>query len=278
MAGESSANYARIRPKDKLHRRLFGFTNARAWGFFDRHGMDEASFTLGYLWAFTLGLSHSLEPSHAKVVLASWFLNRRRTAMEAVLFALTVTVAHTLVIYLLALAGQAFGATFALDLNRGATARWSGLAGGVLMMAIGLWMFWDEFRAGFHREGGANHDHPHGHFFHHHHYGHDHPSPSSLRQIFIMGFCSGAVPCVSGLAVMLLAWRVSLWYGLALVALFSAGLGIVVLVMCLAMQQAASAMDRYWKESARWTRFLPVLSASIICLMGLVVVLQTGHQ
>jgi len=233
--------------------------------------MTESSFALTFTSAFTLGLFHSLEPSHAKVVLASYFLNQKRTVMEAVMFAMTVTAAHTLVIYLLALAGHVLGPHF----NQEVVEHWGGKIGGILMMGIGLWMFWNERRAGFHRHDGKECDHAHGHFFHHHDYHHDHPSPSSWRQIFVLGFCSGAVPCMSGLAVLVLAWTtISPWYGLSLVATFSLGLGVVVLGMCLVMQQMAHAMDRYWKSTTRWTRFLPVLSSVIIFLIGLLVSLH----
>lgn len=231
--------------------------------------MSEIS--LGFTSAFTLGLLHSLEPSHAKAVLAAYFLNRRRTVMEAVFFAITVTVAHTLMIYLLALGGYALGPFWSHSVFKS----WSEWIGGILMMGIGGWMFWNERKAGFHKKKGDGVDDSGGHFFHHHDDHHDHGTPSSLRQIFLLGFCSGAIPCMSGLAVLVFAWTtVSPVQGLALVAVFSAGLGLVVLAMCIAMQQAARAMDIYWKNSARWTRFLPVVSSIMIMLIGIFVVFQ----
>ncbi len=230
--------------------------------------MSEVS--LGFTSAFALGLLHSLEPSHAKAVLAAYFLNRRRTIVEAVIFAVTVTLAHTLVIYLLALAGYALGPLFHHEVFKS----WSEFIGGMLMMGISGWMFWNEWKAGFHRDE-CEVNHAAGHFFHHHDCSHHHAVPSSWRQVFLLGFCSGAIPCMSGLAVLVLAWTTaSPVQGLMLVAVFSAGLGLVVLVMCLAMQQAARAMDAYWKSSARWMRFLPVVSATMIMLIGVFVIVQ----
>ena len=186
--------------------------------------------------------------------------------MEAVFFAVTVTIAHTLVIYALALAG------FGLEplLNRQTIERWSELSAGILMMGIGGWMFWNERRADFHRKETTTCDHAHGHFFHHHDYHHDHPIPSSWRQIFVLGFCSGAIPCMSGGAVLLMAWTTgSTWLGLSLVGVFSLGLGLVVLAMCVVTQQAARMMDQYWSQSSRWTRFLPIMSSILILMIGL---------
>jgi nickel/cobalt transporter (NicO) family protein len=244
--------------------------------------MPDAPVTLAS--AFILGLLHSLEPSHAKAVLASYFLNRKRTMMEAVAFALTVTIAHTFTIYLLAFIGFVVGPYFlgALTTNE-EFERWATIAGGALMIGIGIWMFSNERRAHFHADEDCGHDHSHGHFFHHHHYGHDHPQPSSMKQIFVLGFCSGAIPCMSGLAVLIGAWaEADRIYGLLLVGVFSLGLGFVVLIMCVVMQQAPRLMERFWKKSVRWSRFLPVLSSAVIVLVGVIVVAQAflehGHH
>lgn len=234
---------------------------------------------LTYASAFALGLLHSLEPSHAKAVLASYFLNRRRTVAEAVAFALTVTLAHTLSIYALAALGWFVGPILRGD----AVETGSRLLGGLLMVGLGAWMLRGERRV--HPPGNETCacDHAHGHFFHHPTYHHDHPAPSSLRQAFVLGFCSGVIPCLSGLAVLLMAWSTgSPSHGMALVAVFSAGLGLVVLVLSLTMQQAAQVMDRYWKGAARWSRHLPVLSATLIFLFGVAVLVstlmeQSGH-
>ena len=228
--------------------------------------MTEAPLTFAY--AFLLGLMHSLEPSHAKAVLASYFLNRKRTAMEAVIFATTVTLAHTFVIYALAALGYWLGPKFRSEMMES----WGTWLGGGLLMAVGAWMFWNERRVQFHRHDSCCHDHSHGHFFHHH-LRHDHAKTSSLREIFLLGFCSGAIPCMSGVTVLVLAWTTaSPMRGLSLVAVFSAGLGLVVLAMCLAMQQAARLMDRFWEQSERWSRFLPIASSALIFLMGTIVV------
>ena len=226
---------------------------------------------LGLTSTFILGLLHSMEPSHAKATLAAYFLNQKRTAMEAVAFAVTVTLAHTLVIYALALTGYALGPLFSNE----AVERWSKLFGGVLMAGMGVWMFWSERNAGFHKGGSPEPASFYGHFFHHHPCHDDHAAPSSWRQIFLLGFCSGMIPCMTGLTILVLAWTTTtLFYGLALVTVFSIGMGLVVLVMCLLMQQMARVMDVYWEKSARWIRFLPVLSSLLIILMGAFVATQ----
>lgn len=218
---------------------------------------------LTFASAFTLGLLHSLEPSHAKAVLASYFLDRRRTLAEAFAFAATVTLAHTITIYALALVGYALGPVFVKE----SLAEWFEAAGGLLMLAIGAWMLWCERRAHFHRDGCCGD--AAGHLFHHHAHGHRHEAPSSLRQAFVLGLCGGSIPCLTGLAVLLMAWSTATpARGMALVLVFSLGLGTVVLALSLGMRQMAQAMDRYWRGAARWSRFLPVGSALLILGVG----------
>ncbi|MCC7517591.1 MAG: sulfite exporter TauE/SafE family protein [Verrucomicrobiae bacterium] len=219
---------------------------------------------LPFTSAFLLGLLHSLEPSHAKAVLASYFLNRRRTVAEAMAFAMTITVAHTLSIYVLAAIGYALGPALVKE----NLARGFEMAGGALMVGVGVWMLWSERRADFHRNGCCGD--AEGHFFHHHVHGHHHATPSSLRQAFVLGFCSGSIPCLTGVAVLLMAWSTATpARGMAQVFVFSLGLGIVVLALSLGMRQMAQAMERYWRGATRWTRFLPVASAGLILGVGL---------
>lgn len=147
---------------------------------------------------------------------------------------------------------------------------------GGVMILMGIWMLWTEKKADFHRHEGegesagcCNYAHD---FFHHHSSHHAHSQPSSLRQIFVLGFCSGAIPCLSGLAILTMAWStVNLGRGILMVSAFSAGLGLVVLILCVAMQQVAQVMDRYWQGAVRWSRYLPIVSSALIILMGLAV-------
>ncbi len=226
--------------------------------------MPAVSLTLTS--AFVLGLLHSLEPSHAKAVLASYFLNRRRTLLEAVVFALVVTLAHTLTIFVLGGMGFLLGPLFSQE----TVEVWGERAGAVLMIGIGLWMFWNERKAHFHANEDRDEHGCQGHFFHHHDFHHHHRSPSSLREVFLIGFCSGAIPCMSGLAVLAMAWTThSPALGLSMVTVFSLGLGMVVLILCVTMQQAAKLMDLYWTQAQRWSRYLPVVSSMLIFGMGL---------
>lgn len=214
--------------------------------------------------AFALGLLHSLEPSHAKAVLASYFLDRRRTILEALVFAATVTVAHTLAIFLLAGVLYASGAALDAEIDE----RMSEITAGVFMVAVGAWMLWTEKRANFHRNE-KEADHACGHLFHHHGYHHTHGTPSTLKGVFVLGFCSGSVPCMTGIAVLLQAWAIgSPFEGFMMLALFSLGLGIVVLGLSIATQQSAQLIERYWKGAARWSRFLPVISSVLILSIG----------
>ncbi|MEK8022530.1 MAG: sulfite exporter TauE/SafE family protein [Candidatus Hydrogenedentota bacterium] len=234
---------------------------------------DQPVFT--FASAFILGLLHSMEPSHAKAVLASYFLDHRRTLAEAFFFAVVVTVAHTLTIYLLA--ALLLGSGSLLPDSLPFEEHHAEAVSGFLMVALGAWMLREEKRANFHRDNAPDHDHACGHLFHHHGYHHHHDAaPSSLRGIFVIGFCSGSIPCMTGIAVLLQAWVAETpARGFGLLGVFSLGLGLVVLVMSVATQQAAQFMKRYWNGASRWTRYLPTISGSLILLMGIFVLVRS---
>lgn len=75
--------------------------------------MDTLTLSWFYLpTAFLLGMAHALEPGHSKAVVAGYLVSIKGSVSDAVALGLTVTVTHTLVIFVLAfgviLLGQAF--------------------------------------------------------------------------------------------------------------------------------------------------------------------------
>lgn len=64
--------------------------------------------------AFLLGMAHALEPGHRKTLVASCLIGIKGKPQDAVLLGITVTITHTIVIFLLALA---FGAAFPLPVD-----------------------------------------------------------------------------------------------------------------------------------------------------------------
>lgn len=71
----------------------------------------------GNAWLFVpsailLGALHGLEPGHSKTMMAAFIVAVRGTLTQAVLLGLSATVSHTAIVWLVALAGLHFGASW----------------------------------------------------------------------------------------------------------------------------------------------------------------------
>ena len=121
--------------------------------------------------AVFLGALHGLEPGHSKTMMAAFIIAVRGTVMQAVLLGLCATLSHTLIVWVVALAGMYF---------------WQGVdtenfepylqvASAALIIGIALWMLWRTRR----EQRAAHDDHGHTHQrdehdAHTHGHGHDH--------------------------------------------------------------------------------------------------------
>jgi nickel/cobalt exporter len=121
----------------------------------------------GHAWLFIpsallLGALHGLEPGHSKTMMAAFIVAVRGTVWQAILLGLSATASHTLIVWIIGLAGLYFGRNLNLD-----TAEpWFQLASAAIIIAVALWMVWRTWREG--RAETEEHDHDH-----HHDHGHD---------------------------------------------------------------------------------------------------------
>lgn len=125
--------------------------------------------------AVGLGALHALEPGHAKTLMAAFLVAIRGTVRQAALLALSVAVAHTLVVWLLAFAGWRWGTALVGDDLR----PYCLIAAGIAITLTGLWTASAAWRRGgggpAHRPPeAADHAHPHPHP-HPHVHAHPHP-------------------------------------------------------------------------------------------------------
>ncbi|MFA6562850.1 MAG: sulfite exporter TauE/SafE family protein [Verrucomicrobiia bacterium] len=224
--------------------------------------MDSAPINL--VTAFTLGLLDSLF-GHSRALIAGYFLDVRRPASHAFWMALTLTVTHTFMLVTLASVAW-FARTQAppelLEHTMEAVAA-------ALMVGLGLWML--------RRNWGAPGDECCHLDAHHHHHHAEETQAKSLGQVWVLGVSGSLVPCANGWAVLLqmAAQRDFLAAGGVLVA-FSCGLGLAVLGLSLVARRAAGHL-----AARGWTRRLPLVSAAVVLIMGLVsaaqVIAEIGH-
>ncbi|MFC8826597.1 nickel/cobalt transporter [Streptomyces sp. NPDC057137] len=126
---------------------------------------------LALLLAVVLGASHAAMPGHGKTIMAAYLAGRRGTPRDAVTVGATVTLTHTAGVLALGLL-----LPVATTLAGETVLTWLGLASGLLVTGIGLWLL----RSAVQGRPTHGHHHHHGHGPHEHahgEHGHDHPHP-----------------------------------------------------------------------------------------------------
>src|SRR5215213_7467051 len=272
----------------------FGGVRGRVDALVSVERLSEAVVALSMLAALFWGAAHALTPGHGKAVVAAYLIGTRGTARHAGILGLTVTLTHTIGVFILGAA--------TLYLSRYILPEvlypWLSVASGVLVVLIGLALLSRRLvtishnkKAGHtvHTRGEHSHDHHYSHDVHthdHSHGGHTHShapadgSKITWRGLMVLGVSGGLVPCPAALVLLLGAISLDrLEFGMVLVVAFSAGLAIVLTGIGLLMIYARKLFERYSFE-ARVPRLLPIVSASVITLAGagiaLAVLQQTG--
>jgi ABC-type nickel/cobalt efflux system permease component RcnA len=245
-----------------------------------------------------LGACHALEPGHGKTVVAAYLVGTQGTARHALALGLIVTATHTVGVYLL-------GAITLYASHSVVPERlypWLGVLSGLTIASLGGWLLVrhsaGHVQAHTHAHG-PMHAHPHTHAYTrvhaHRHADHDelahhHPPEAdeahghrdreagttvSFRALLTLGVTGGMIPCPAALVVLLSAvtWR-RVGFGMLLIVAFSVGLAAVLIAIGLLMVYAQRFMARFQGEGRLFTRWLPLTSAALITLSGVVLVVQ----
>ncbi|MFC8073924.1 nickel/cobalt transporter [Streptomyces sp. NPDC057307] len=257
---------------------------------------------LALLLAVVLGASHAALPGHGKTIMAAYLAGRRGTPRDAVTVGATVTLTHTAGVLALGLL-----LPVATTLAGETVLTWLGLASGLLVTGIGLWLLRSAVR------GGPTHGHHHYHHGHGpHEHAHDaHPAPhphgdgSSAVAVLTpvhtephiqahththtrpvaatrggligMGIAGGLVPSPSALVVLLGAVALGrtafgvllvLCYGLGMAGTLTlAGLLLVRLRDRVERSTRTAAATR-WKGLRKLARWGPVATSTLVLLVG----------
>jgi nickel/cobalt exporter len=270
--------------------------------------LSPAVIVISMLVALFWGAAHALTPGHGKAIVAAYLIGARGTARHAGLLGLTVTLTHTAGVF-------ALGAV-TLYLSRyilpEALYPWLNVVSGLLVVAIGFSLLYYRsrglFRPGIvgeqhthshsahehsHARGPSAHAHSHGDHPHSHHSGHTHfheghahshlplgadGSKVNLGSLLAIGVSGGLVPCPAALVLLLSAISLGrLGFGMVLVVAFSVGLAIVLTGIGILLIYAKRLFDRFSFE-ARVPRLLPVASALVISLAGVVILVGSLKQ
>lgn len=242
--------------------------------------------------ALVLGALHALEPGHAKTMMAAFIIAVRGTAGQAVLLGLCAAFSHSVVVWLLALVGLAWGDRLIGERFE----PWFMVVSGVVVLGIAAVTLW---RSGGavrprghshdHHQHGDDHHHHDGHGHHHDHH-HDHADGdvharahaaeiertfgsgrATTWQIVTFGLGGGLIPCAAAITVLLVCLQIDrFWLGVGLVGAFSAGLALtLVAVGVVTALTLAGARSRTKRLDALFAR-APYLSGVLIAAVGLI--------
>jgi len=253
---------------------------------------------LALLAAMLLGAVHALSPGHGKTIVGAYLIGSRGTPRHALFLGLTVTITHTLGVFVLGFATlyasrfvvperlfpilSLVSATLVLAMGvvllvqRGRAAR-DALAvratpplrvfQAVRPVAHGMQSRGLIFAQAFNTADPTMHSHGGGPM-------HSHLPPGAAgekitwRSLLTLGISGGLVPCPSAMVLLLAAVALNKTaYGMLLVVAFSLGLAITLTLVGLAFLYARNRFSRP-AGNPRWTHVLPVLSAATITVVG----------
>jgi ABC-type nickel/cobalt efflux system permease component RcnA len=233
------------------------------------------------LLAGFFGAVHALAPGHGKTLVAAYLVGEHGTVWHALILGLVTTFTHTGAV--LALAG------ILLIVNPERLPNLE-LFGGLLVTGMGLWLLLRRLagQADHFHVGGHGHHHPRDHA--HDHTNSDHHqdehgysegvTPTTIggwRGLIALGVSGGIVPCYDAIIMLIFAVTARrVWLALPLLLAFSAGLaGVLIVIGILVVQVKGFAASR-WGLS-RWFRSLPLISAILVIILGLILCYRSVH-
>jgi nickel/cobalt transporter (NicO) family protein len=255
---------------------------------------------LALLGAVLLGAVHALSPGHGKTIVGAYLIGSRGTPRHALFLGSTVTITHTLGVFVLGFATLyasrfivperlfpilsltsallVLGMGIALLVQRARAARQ--ILRGSTMAATVFYPVAAAAEPGLGRglvfAGAHSHSHADG-TLHSHGGGamHSHLPPGAAgekvtwRNLLTLGISGGLVPCPSAMVLLLAAVALNKTaYGMVLVLAFSLGLAITLTAVGMAFLYARNRF-RKPRPGARWPHLLPVLSAITITVLGM---------
>jgi ABC-type nickel/cobalt efflux system permease component RcnA len=241
------------------------------------------------LGALLLGAVHALSPGHGKTIVGAYLIGSRGTPRHAVFLGITVTLTHTIGVFVLgfatlyasrfivperlfpilssmsALLVLGMGLILLIQRGRAATQLLSGTKArrSVLFLPLPA-----AATSTLHSHGGGPmHSHGGGPM-------HSHLPPGiagervSWKSLTALGVSGGLVPCPSAMVLLLAAVALNKTaYGMLLVLVFSVGLALTLTAVGLAFLHARNRFSSR-TATARWRQLLPLASAAIITLVG----------
>lgn len=239
----------------------------------------------GLLLAFGFGAMHAMSPGHGKTVVGAYLVGSRGTVKHAVFLGLTVTVTHTLGVFVLGFI-TLFASEYFLPEKM---IPFLSFVSGLLVFFVGISLFKDRLfsilgwkKVSHHHDHdhdheNSNEDHAHTHDGLTHTHGgstHTHLPPEKVtwKSLFALGVSGGLLPCPSALVLMLSAISLGrIGYGLILTLVFSFGLAATLTAVGLIFLYGGKLFGGSRFSTHPIAKAVPVFSAFVIAFVGAVI-------
>jgi ABC-type nickel/cobalt efflux system permease component RcnA len=186
------------------------------------HGtIDYRILAIVLLFAFLAGSLHALTPGHGKSMMAAFLIGKgRNQIIDVIVLALSITFAHTFVIYILGFLLMFLSKQLPVNSAIPYFGKASAIAVAFLALSL-IYKGWKNYK----HEWDHKHHHDHSHDHSHCSLVKDDKKGNALIKLFLAGASGGLTPCVDALALLLLATSINqICFGLLIVFVFSLGL------------------------------------------------------
>jgi len=218
--------------------------------------------------AFMLGALHALEPGHGKSIVAAYLIGSKGTIKDASVLGITVALAHTMSVIALGV----FATLASTYYVYGRVEHALELASGLLIIGIGVWMLIQRTAILRNQHNRSQHLLNRGH---NHYSEHREDGRVGRAGLLSLGVAGGIVPCPTALAILLLAVSMGEFMeGLMVVLALSLGLAVALVGIGILACKTSFSLIKYISPESRVTRLMPVLSASIVTLLGVILTVK----
>lgn len=221
--------------------------------------------------SFVWGAAHAFTPGHGKAIAGAYLVGARASWRQAIALGIVVTIAHTAVVMVLAVAALILKDRFVYP-------QWLRPLGAVMILLVGT----RQVVMGIARITGI---HLHTHHHHHHDHAHSHgtDSPAQTRDVITVGISGGMVPCPASIVLILMAWQLGMpALGLACIISFSIGLALALcgvgLMAVLGTQLVlrwVSGSDTSHSHRLSFESIAPLVGGGVLLTLG-ILILRSG--
>ena len=224
----------------------------------------------GLILALLFGAVHGLTPGHGKTIATAYLVGSNSTLVQAFFLSIIVTLTHTLGIFALGLAillvDRCLNARSLAPVGDAGSHRYLlpeqlyyifTLLSGIAISVIGFWQLESYFNSHQHEQ-----------------HEHQHLDDNQTSNLISLGIAGGLIPCSE--ALILLLGAIALHraiYGLELVAAFSLGLGLTLMVVG-AIAVYCQQWLNYFPRLERIRTHSPLVSAALISVVGLALTIE----